>query len=126
MTEPANYKSNEIAASAYGMDYIFDSSGRYEPEDPDITVKRVQAMNKQVVQWIAREGRIPTTNPNAALAERKMGHFLRALQFYAHVAVDPQDDCHNERENNDMVHGICQFAIRNGRFPEETEGKESQ
>ena len=117
MVEPGNFKSNELAAAAYGMDYIFENTGAFEPEETEITVKRVQAMNRQVVQWIAREGRIPTTNPNASLAERKMGHFLRALQFYAHVTFDPQDEHRQERENNDMTHGICQFAIRSGRFP---------
>lgn len=122
------FKSNEIAAGSYGMDYLFESAGAYEPEDTSLTVRRVAAMNAQVVQWIAQNHRIPTTNPNAALSERRMGHFLKALQFYGHIQVDPQDDCRAEREQNEMTHGVCQFAIRNGRFPSDSErrGEENE
>lgn len=115
---------NEIAASAYGMDYLYElatlgSSAEYEPEEPGLTVRRVQAMNRQVVQWIATKGRIPTTNPSATEDERKMGHYLRALQFYMSMAVDPQDRNKAEYLQNETTHKSCQHAIRTGYYPED-------
>lgn len=111
------FKSDELAAQAYGLDYTYDNSGEYEPETPELTCKRVKAMNDMVVQWIAQNGRIPTINPYASLAERRLGHWLHALQFYAHITVDPKSENRDEVESNGLVHSKCQFAIVNGKFP---------
>lgn len=109
-------ENKEFIANAYGLPYLQESD-QITLEDPDSTIKRIVVMNQRVTIWILQNRRIPSSNPNAGEEEKLVAHWLKALQFYADVAIDPQFN--NEQSVNDesSYHDLCQFILRHGYTP---------
>lgn len=119
------FDSDNVIANAYGFPYLFDSDANV-PEDADTTIKRIAVLNQRVVNWIAENRRIPSSNPNAPEDERNIAHWMRVLDFYANVVVDNTNEHYKEMTSNDKVHAMCQYLIRKGHLPTELEDDDSE
>jgi len=105
----------EIVAGAYGQPYAVDGCD-FIPEDTDQTVKRVQVMSAKVTEWMVANGRVPSTNPNAPMEEQMLGHWMMALQFYSHIAYDPQNETKKLVKVGDFWHDRFQRGTRWGGY----------
>lgn len=113
------YDSNNVIADAYGLPYLIESN-TVVLEDVDTMIKRISVMNQRVINWIIENRRIPSSNPNANEDERNIAHWMRALEFYANIAVDHLDEHQDEMSSNDDVHKMCRYATKFGNVQEDS------
>lgn len=111
------FDSDNVIANAYGLPFLFESN-TVVLEDVETMIKRIAVLNQRVVNWISVNKRIPSSNPNASEDERNVAHWMRALEFYADIAVDYRNDNEAETNSNNDTHKMCRHAIRTGIIEE--------